>query len=151
MYLKKKRDNILIFAIVLSIMFVAGIPMIVLGAVNEIALVMILGIIFTVFGFYGSPFAWLRWFQLKSYYNIYHAITYDGITKVIDLISIFGMSMKQINTAITWLTSNRFLSGFFFDGNELKRIEPAVSQSKTRKCPNCGAGVIGDVCEHCGS
>ena len=46
-----------IVSITLTIMFVVGIPSIVLGASNEIWVVMAIGIAFTAAGFYGMPIA----------------------------------------------------------------------------------------------
>ncbi|MFR3346866.1 MAG: hypothetical protein ACLTSK_02445 [Christensenellales bacterium] len=59
--LKKRQAKVLTAAVVMSVLFVVGIPAIILGATNEIWALMILGIIFTVAGFYGMPLVWVSY------------------------------------------------------------------------------------------
>ena len=57
---KVKKQRAFGVAMFLTVGLIAGIPMIVLGAVNDITAVMVIGIILTVLGFYGTPVAWVQ-------------------------------------------------------------------------------------------
>ena len=57
---KKDMNVSLIVALVSSVLFVVGIPMIILFA-GKMWVFMALGIIFVIFGFYGGPLLWIRY------------------------------------------------------------------------------------------
>lgn len=57
--IERAVKKLFFLSMLFSVMFVAGIPMIVLGASKGIMPVMIIGIIFTALGFYGTPMFWV--------------------------------------------------------------------------------------------
>ena len=76
---KKSAAAQLVFRILAAVLFVAGIPMIVIGAsrAGESALWWIMaapGIAFVVFGFYGSAFIWIFYGSLRGRYRIVCAV-----------------------------------------------------------------------------
>ena len=57
--LKKDMRKALILCLVATVALIAGVPFIVLGAVNSIWVLLGFGVVCVVFGFYGSPMLWI--------------------------------------------------------------------------------------------
>ena len=70
MDLKKSITKKMILAYVLTFAFIAGIPSIIFGATKGWTLLLIVGIICVVAGFYGMPIAWIAFADKKKLYNI---------------------------------------------------------------------------------
>jgi len=160
MDLKRKLNSQMIVAIVLSVLFVAGIPMTVLGAVNGLMWLMIFGIIFVVFGFYGAPLVWVSFGVNKWKQALYLTIIEDNILEVSALSLTLNKNPRDVQNAITWLINKRYLKGFYFDGEKLSSSKVYKdTEIEILTCPNCGANVeillenasSRIVCEHCGT
>lgn len=160
--IKKDCRKLLVVSIVLSAMFVAGIPFIVLGATNlssggGYVFLMIVGIVFTAVGFYGTPICWVQYGEKVSLKNLYEIITVDKMYNVKELSQNLNKNEKTIANQITTLIQKRYLVGFtFVDRQELKVSDNVSKNTKivnTKKCPNCGANltISGNtgVCEYC--
>ena len=141
---------------VLSVAFVAGIPMIVLGATNGIVPVMVLGIIMTVAGFYGTPLLWTRYGTLRSYGGLLALITEEGVESVDVMARTLGVPRETALKQLNYLMNKRFLTGYLFDGEDTLTLASAARKAnKSGKCPNCGAQLIvtdeGSHCPYCGT
>lgn len=157
--IKKRCTFLLILSIILSVFFVVGIVSIIYGATNSTAL-LILGIIMTVLGFYGSPISWVNFGTMVVEKALFFAITEDNITEISTLSSNLGINDKDVRAKINHLMSHRYLTGYKLDenGNLLKlekKQEETHKMLKLKKCPNCGANLTETKdhkykCTYCG-
>lgn len=158
--IQKSCTKKLIFAIFLTICLVAGIPLIVVGA-SKAKLLMVLGIVMTVAGFYGSPLVWISFAKLCTEKAVYFAIVEDNILSAKEIANNLGRNEKEIIELINHLISNRFLTGYKLDetGKLTKTKKPKDEQTqkeiKSKKCPNCGANLTKTkdnkyFCKYCG-
>ena len=159
-----KRKKLFFWALIGSIGFVVGIPMIIIGAGNNTFL-MIAGIILVVFGFYGMPILWTQYGALGFKCSLQKMIKEDGIKNVSVLAASCGKDKKEVATAVRELISSRSLVGYVLIDDEnildvttetdyVKRAAQTSGEISEVNCPNCGAKVelIGGVgqCEYCG-
>ena len=145
MNLKKSITAKLILAYVLTFAFVAGIPSIIFGANKGITLLLIVGIICVVAGFYGMPIAWIQFADSKKLYNIYQSITVDKVYNLKTLAGNYNMNEQQMLGYVNTLLSNRYLQGLnLVDQKELQEIKKVNKKMQVVKCPNCNAN-IGDL------
>ncbi len=149
--------SLFIWALTLSILAVAGIPMIVLGAVNALWAVMVLGIVFVVAGVYVMPFLWVKFGESKGVKRMVFAVEKEYVYSVKDLAMRFGMSEKAVVGSIRTCIEKGYLIGYLFDGNEIKANtnKPINDRVITVRCENCGATYSYDVdkkgkCPYCG-
>ena len=98
-----KRDNkkLLIIACIISIMFVAGIPMIIFGATNSIMAVMALGIAFVVIGFYGTPLVWIAYGSNRTLKRVVDAVLEENLTTNEEIASQLQMREREVKNHIT--------------------------------------------------
>lgn len=160
--IKKDCNKLLIASLIITAMFVAGIPILVVGATRLSGggfwvFMMIVGIIFTAVGFYGTPIIWIQYGEKASLKNLHEIITVDKMYSVKELSQNLNKNERTIANQITTLIQKRYLVGFtFVDRQELKVSDNVSKNTKivnTKKCPNCGAnltisGNMG-VCEYC--
>ena len=144
-------------ALSLSVMLVAGVPMIVLGASNKLWILMTFGIIFTVLGFYGCPIAWVMYGDSRFRASLVGAIECEGAVTVGALAAQFGKPQKKIADEIRKLIQKRYLAGYVFDGNTLvyaEKKERPKERVYIGKCPSCNAMMIYEngkvMCPYCG-
>jgi len=151
--IQKRVKTQLILMIVFSILAVAAIPGIVLGAINSIYWIMIPSIVLVAGGFYGIPIGWVVFGMANESKNVFLAITQDGIINVNELGRNFDKSVKNIQSKITSLINKRFLVGYKFNEGktELLLIEKK-KETKKIVCPYCGARMAKDetTCKYCG-
>lgn len=154
--IKKIQNKALLTAVVLSVMLVAGVPMIVFGATGKIWLLMAVGIAFTVLGFYGCPIAWVRYGETSRRKAVFFAIDSEGIDSVDMLCTHIGKNKNVIVSDIRWLIEKRCLAGYFFDGVSLTdgKKKTAPQRVTVGKCPACSATMVYEdgkvVCPYCG-
>lgn len=144
-------------ALALSLMLIAGIPMIIVGATNKIWIVMAIGIAFTVLGFYGCPIAWVMYGEAKFRVALVSAIECEGSVTVSGLAAQFGKPKNKIAADIRKLIEKRYLVGYVFDGETLsfaQKKERPKERIWVGKCPSCNAVMEyadGKVyCPYCG-
>lgn len=144
-------------AVVLSVMLVAGVLMIVLGASNKIWAVMAIGIAFTVLGFYGCPLAWVMYGEGRFRASLVSAIECEGTVTVDALAAQFGKPKQKIAADIRKVIEKRYLTGYVFDGEILTasvRKQRPRERVLVGKCPSCNAMMEyadGKVfCPYCG-
>lgn len=146
-----------ILAAILSVLFVGGIPAIVLGAVNGIWAVMGIGIGATVVGFYGTPVAWVGYAEKRSLYRLVSAVVEEHIYTVQELSAQLSLSEKNVGGKLTTCFQKQYLPGFKRVGDELKLNEnTALSETvHAAVCPNCGAKYsyrgTHSQCPYCGT
>lgn len=153
--LKKNTTIKLILAIFALVCFVGGIPMIVIFAKYQ-PLLMVLGILMVIFGFYGSPILFIAYGSNKQLMRIYNAITVEKLTSNKEISTQLAMTEEQVKSCIQTLITKQYLKGYLYDGVSLKNNEKIITNNtKTSKCPNCGGKMTktkdGYVCEYCGN
>ncbi|MBR2909186.1 MAG: hypothetical protein IKC11_02435 [Clostridia bacterium] len=139
-----------------SILFVVGIPLIPVFAGKNWAIA-IMGIIFTVFGFYGMPLLWIKYGTLHGMKRLVIAIIEDNLLTVSELSMQLQLDEREVRNRITKALSKRYITGFVFDGQKLSLNEnkkPAY-KVEVRTCDNCAARLeITDTevyCPYCGT
>lgn len=136
-YFKK----LLIISIVITVMLVAGIPMIVLGATNEIYAVMGVGIAFTALGFYGTPVAWSLYGANLPLKRVVRAVLVENLYTVQEISSQLSMGEQNVRAFLDKAFNKGFLDGYKRMGDVITLNEnmPANKRERTAECPNCGA------------
>ncbi len=129
----KTKNVVLILSILTSVAFPAGIVGTILGAVNHLTFILVLGIIATVLGFFGLPFVWLGFAGLVTKNKIWTSIVKHGVTDINTLAQIHNKQPQEIRDIINSLISKGYLEyTLLYD-----KIEKDVTANT--KCPNCGA------------
>lgn len=153
----KKEINIWFWAsLLVSILFVVGIPIIPLFA-GKNWFVAALGIFFTVFGFYGMPFFWIKYGSLFGMKNLVLAITEENILTTRGIAIRFQITEVEARRRILKAMNKRYIEGFLFDGEvlTLNENEKPAYKVDVRTCENCAARleVTDDkvYCEYCGT
>ncbi len=148
--------KMLIISIVASIAFVVGIPMIVLGAMNSTVL-MIFGIVFVVFGFYGTPMLWISYAGLRSLKRVVDAVMEENLTTNAEIAMQLQTSERNIKAQITKAINKKYITGFIYNGEVLTPNEKQQPKKKIieNRCKNCG-GTLEELdaewrCPYCGS
>ena len=143
-------------ALVMSVLFVAGIPLIPVGAVNGIYPVMIVGIVFTAVGFYGTPILWTSYGATRSLRRVVFAVEKENLYSVQEIASQLSMSEKQVRGLLTDCFRKGYLEGYVREGDEITTLGGDKPGGRTRAavCPYCGANFTyqgrNAVCPYCG-
>lgn len=153
--LKSSHSKTLMIAIILSVGFVGGVLAIIFGATKGITFLLVIGIIATVLGFYGSPFAWVKYGEQFPYISVLDCILTDNLLEIDSIATSLGKMPQEVLRIVNYLITKRYLKGYYVENGKLKIIESEVEDVvTTHKCPNCGAtiDVTKDVavCEYCG-
>ena len=157
--IKKYLSKRLIFAIVTSVLFVVGIPITIFSAINHIWVLMVLGIVFIVFGFYGSPLIWVNYGSLRSLKNVVDAVMEENILTVPELAKQLQVKEGVVRQQLTTAIKKKYITGFIYDGNTLTLNEKTAPKRQVQinksKCPFCGGTLEptekGYICPYCGS
>ena len=155
---KIKKEMYISFAISLtmSVMFVAGIPLIPIFAGNNWPLA-IVGIVCTVVGFYGMPLMWIKYGSYFGIKRVVIAITEEHILTTSEISMYLQMREQDVKNHIVKAINKRYITGYFFDGQVLtlnERVKPS-RKVEVNKCKSCGA--IVEVtseevkCSYCGT
>ena len=133
-----KSTNIkLSIAILTAIGFVGGILMIIFGAGKSTAM-LVTGIILCVYGFYGTPMWFISYGETKTLKRVIFAIENEKIYSVKDIATQLQQPEKEVKEKINKAIQNNYLSGFLFDGENLKANNNKGQVKKVGKCENCG-------------
>lgn len=171
--MNKKCNTSLIFGILLTLAFVAGIPLIIFGAGNTskgalYLVLLILGIVFVVMGFYGAPMVWIHYGELKRAKVVCDMISKQNFNKISLIASTLGKNQSDINKLINDYITKGYLRGFaVVDGEFIAKTDSLKAQNMTdvarlqgkaytKKCTNCGAVLAFEtddtvVCPYCGT
>lgn len=156
-----------IVATVLSVLLVAGIPCIVIGAkglhgphhaAGGFAALLAFGIIFVVLGFYGSPLAWVKYGTARQERTLVGAVVNEHLHTVADLAQRLNVNGMQASNLLNGCIRKGYLTGFIREGDSLVLNENTALAPTTYnvECSHCGASVTvqkGDSlrCPYCGS
>ena len=148
--LKRKIVFTFVFALLLSVGFPCGIVLIIMFARQPLLLT--LGIVLTVIGFYGMPILWLHYANLKSMQKICEQIKLDNLQEISYLAKINNTNEEQMVNKICELINKRYLSGYEIVDNKyvVKQTEKSISKNEALRqarntetivCKGCGAPV----------
>ncbi len=147
----------LIISIVVSVLFVAGIPMIPLGATSGIIPVMVAGIVFVAAGFYATPLLWVNYGHTVTLRRIVYAIKKEYLYSVGEIAAQLSMKEKEVSELVSECFKKELLTGYIRQGDNILRNEgtPIEEQVTAVACLSCGAkfsyqGKSG-FCPYCGS
>lgn len=151
-------------SIIWTVLFLIGMPMIILGAskISSNAYIdtpmMIAGIVFTASGFYGMPIMWITYASKKELRPLAYAVNALSLVSVEKLSLHLGKSEEEVRAKIDVCLNCGYLDGYVREGNGLKRAsvtEDTTRQTNTVICPMC----LGKIeykgesvrCPYCGS
>lgn len=151
--LKKHRN----WAIIISVLFVIGIPLIIVGATKSIWAVLGIGIACVVIGFYGAPMMWTSYGSMRTLKHVVDAVMEDNLTTLQEIAGQLHIREREARDHIVNGIRKKYITGYIFDGAKLVPNQKEKPKKKvvTNKCLNCGAPLQADesgfTCPYCGS
>lgn len=155
--INKDIKKSLIASIIISVLFVVGIPLIIFGATNSIWILLGLGIACTVIGFYGTPLMWVSYGNKRTLKHVVDAVMEDNLTTVEEIAKQLQMRDRQVRDLVILGIKKKYITGYIFNGSVLTPNQKEAPKKKiaSNKCPNCGGTLQDDgkgyVCQYCGS
>lgn len=157
MQLLDKKVRVLLWTSVLvSVLFVAGIPMIIFGASRGVSLLLVAGIILTGGGFYATPLLWVAYGGQVVYRRLVYAVCREHILRTSELATQLGKGEEQTCQMIRVCIQKYYLPGYLFDGEVLTLNENTDPHQQLRSfvCESCGARFACEpgqpaVCPYC--
>lgn len=151
--------RILFFSAILSsICFVAGIPMIILGASNGITPLTVTGIVLTAVDFYAMPILWVNYGGKRVWRRVLIAVLSENILTVSGLSAQLALPEEEVRKILQGCVQQCYLTGYLFDGELLTLNTNKNPQDRilVAECESCGAQITyrpGEtpVCPYCGS
>ena len=153
--LNKKLILDLVFGIIFSIGFPAGILLIIFN--SKVAgvggiIMLVCGILLVVVGFYGTPMIWINYGELRHTKKICQQITLDNTQEIKYLAEINNMQTDSMLKKVQELITKRYLIGYEIidnsyvvpKGNKTISKDEALElsgQLRTVNCKGCGAEV----------
>lgn len=131
----------LIVSILSAIGFVAGILLIIYGA-KQSKIMLTAGIVLCVYGFYGTPMWFITYGETKGLQRVIFAIVNEKIYSVKDIATQLQQNEKEVKEKINKAIQKNYLSGFLFDGENLKTNNNKGQVKKVGKCENCGGTLV---------
>ena len=166
--MKKLNSQIkkaMIAAIAVTVLFVAGLPVLLLGTSKAFAvegintLFLVSGIVLLAGGFYATPILWIVYGGKRELLGIVSAIENQGLSTVEALASHTRLDADAVRAKLDLCFSKGYLDGYIRDGDTLRRpnpegelhsvICPACAarfefRGESGKCPWCGTRYIAD-------
>ncbi len=153
-----KTTFLLILSLVLTFAFIGGIPLIVLGATQNTLVLLIIGVICVVCGFYGMPLSWTAYGESKKLKRVVLAVESEHIYSVKAIATHLSVPPKVIKSYLQKCIDKGYLVGFLFDGENLNANFNVSKQEEliSVKCESCGAKyqtkpTEKSICPYCGS
>lgn len=155
--LKKEMNRALIVSLIITIMFVVGIPLIPCFA-GKNTLLMVVGIVFAAVGFYGTPIAWVHYSSFFGVKRVVEAVLEENLYTNKEIAMQLSISEKNAKQLIVNAINKKYLTGFLYDGEKLtlnqnKKQEKQV-EAKQMRCDSCGGRLDktenGYICPYCG-
>lgn len=138
----KKLDSqiqkYLIAAIVVSILFAAGLPVLLLGTSGENTFLLVLGIVLLAGGFYATPILWVVYGGKRELRSFVSAIEEGGLSTVERLASHTRLDADAVRAKIDLCFAKGYLEGYIRDGDTLRRPNPE-GELHSVVCPACAA------------
>ena len=137
--LKAKKRNFAL-ALILTLGLIAGIPCIVLGAMNMgdnkgFVALLVFGIVGTVLGFYGSPLMWTRLATVNQELTVVQAVTQEHLYTVADLAQRLSVNGKTASATLNNCIRKGYLVGFCSHCGATVEL----TKGDTARCPYCGS------------
>lgn len=149
--LRRRKTGVLLLCLTVSVLTVAGVPMIPLGFASGVIWVAVLGIVFIAHGMYGLAFYWIWYAGLRRCSAVVKYVHDCGPMTAAYISSQLGYTeqevKKQLHRAIEnfWLKGYRLTAtGLEYDYGGLKKYGPVCEYCGGRefdfgKCVSCGA------------
>lgn len=148
-------------AIILSVMLVAGVPILIVGATRlhqngGFVAMLVIGIVFTVLGFYGTPLAWVQVGTASRRAMLVRAINEEHLYTVQELAVRLDITEKDASAFMRECMQKGYLTGYMRDGDRLILNENVALGPKeySVECSHCGAYVTCSEkdakCPYCG-
>ncbi len=153
--INKDLKKLFYCSLILTILFVIGIPMIPMFA-GKITILMVLGIIFTAVGFYVMPIMWILYGGLRGLKRVVEAVLEENLYSNEEIATHLQISEREVHESIKKAINKKYLIGFKYDGKTLQLNENKKKEFVLHKkqCKNCGGKLekVGDswVCPYCG-
>ncbi len=150
-------DKYFRFALIWTILFVVGIPMIVFGAVKHTGIywvIMGIGVLFCVSGFYGIPIMWITYAEKRRLARV--AIVVSGSESItIDILSdTLGRGQDETRQDVRTLLQGGYLPGYAFVDQEDRIRRTSTLDIHHAVCEYCGASFefrgTDSRCPYCG-
>lgn len=154
-----KKKKLLALALILTIGFPVGIVMTILCATNKIWILMAVGIVLIVGGFYVAPICWVKYAEMNKTITLLKGIEQQNLYTVRELATYTTSNEKTTIARIQSAINSGYLENYLFVDNqrlELIRARKQELHKVSFKCDNCGALVFADQkasnaqCEYCG-
>ena len=162
--MKKKIIISFILAMLLSVALPVGVVVTIAFASKP--LLLSLGIVLIAVGFYGCPFAWMHFANLKTKQNLCTLVIDENIQDVEELARLKNVDMEEMLKQLKELINGRYLQGYiivedkYIVKNNSKTLTQQELVHKNKKldvltCTGCGAPVETfegekSVCPYCG-
>lgn len=142
----------LITATVLSVLYVAAIPGLILS-IGKLQPLMIVCIVYLAAGFYALPIIWIQFGETAALKTLVYAVCTEHIYDIKTLAVQTGNDEAALKTKILKCVEKGYITGLIFDGNGFT-VNKEREKSAARRCPNCGAPLTEDdstlTCVYCG-
>lgn len=132
----KEIKKLLVISLLVSVLFVAGIPGIIIFASKGLTPLMVISIVAVAFGFYATPMFWLAYGNKIHERNLVRLIE-SGITTLDGLSANFSGG-GDIRAGVMAVISKGYLKGYVLhDDGVIEKIKKEAV-ILTVKCPVCG-------------
>ena len=131
--------------------------MIIIGATNELWIVMGIGIAFVAVGFYGAPVAWSVYGSARPVRRVVHAVTVEHLYTVQEIAAQLSLNEKDVRAHLDKCFNKNFLVGYKREGDNIVLNENIAADKREHfyECPYCGAKFTYTAdsarCPYCGS
>jgi len=155
----RETKKMFTLSMILTLCLPIGIPLIIIGAINisKLYLVLALGVVMTVAGFYGSPIVWSKFGNVRALKRVVSAVVEENLYTVQEIAAQLSTNEEKVRTQLDLCFKKQYLVGFKRNGDEilLNENEKLTKREKTAECPYCGAkfsyfGKVGR-CPYCGN
>lgn len=163
--MNNKVNKLLVLSLIFTVFLPVGIFLIIYGA-SKNSILLTVGIILTVLGFYGCPIVWIKFGEMKVYQKVCNQITKNGVQNIEELASINANKVEVMQKDVNYLIAQGYLLGYeIVDGKYIVPKDKKVLSKdellekeghiKTGVCLGCGAPIemIGNAkpkCPYCG-
>lgn len=142
--LNSEIRHMLIAAIVVTVLFVAGLPVLLLGTSKAFAvagvntLFLVTGIVLLAGGFYATPILWVLYGGKRELLGFVSAIENRGLSTLEALASHTRLDADAVRAKIDLCFEKGYLDGYIRDGDTLRRPNPE-GELHSVICPACAA------------
>ena len=155
--------SLLIAALISSVLFVVGIPMIILGASGAFSatgvnrLFLIAGIVFTAGCFYGMPILWITYGNARELKRVVFAVEVQRLYTVERLSAHLNLTPEITRAKLDACFEKGYFPGFIREGDTLSPLSDTKPENELHsvECPSCSARFTfsggSGKCPYCGT